>query len=314
MPVTVVVRTSARDRPSLTFDGARVVIGRSSGCDVRLPDPSVSLRHASIRAQGAEYSIVDEGSTNGTWLGKTRLAAQTPQIIRSGDLVRIGRVWLEIIIDQKPATPDLGAATRDLAHALVRNAMSQLGDGTTVILHVTQGRDAGAELRLEEEGRLYTIGRGDACDLPLSDEDTSREHAAFIRRGSQILVRDLGSTNGIYLGEQRVSPDRDVVWRPSIPATLGRTLLDLDDPVARALTDLESLPDEPLREVDAPAPPDTPPAPATEAPAPPKPAPAPKPTPAPPTRRVWTTADISVVILAVVVISVSAAGLAWVLR
>src|ERR1043165_7508870 len=99
MPVTVVVRTNAaRDRPSLTFDGARIVIGRSSGSDVRLPDPSVSLRHASIRSQGAEYALVDEGSTNGTAVGGVKLGPHTPRLLRSGDLVRVGRVWLEIVI------------------------------------------------------------------------------------------------------------------------------------------------------------------------------------------------------------------------
>src|SRR4051812_34570868 len=110
MSVTVVVRSGATAKnsgPALTFDGHRIVIGRSSGSDVRLPDPSVSLRHASIRAQGGEYAIFDEGSTNGTWVGSSRLDAHTPRTVRTGDLVRLGRVWLEVVVDQKPATPDL---------------------------------------------------------------------------------------------------------------------------------------------------------------------------------------------------------------
>src|SRR3954470_9750735 len=120
MPVTVVVRSaSGGDAPSLTFDGTRIVVGRSNGSDVRLPDPSVSLRHASIRAQGADYAIVDEGSTNGTWVGGVKLSAHAPRLVRSGDLVRVGRVWLEIVLGQRAATADLGLATRDLALALV---------------------------------------------------------------------------------------------------------------------------------------------------------------------------------------------------
>src|SRR5215468_5337573 len=76
-------------RPSLTFDTPRLVIGRGDGCDLRLPDPSVSHRHCSIRQRGAEHVLVDEGSTNGTFAGRTRLVPQTLHVIRSGDLVRI---------------------------------------------------------------------------------------------------------------------------------------------------------------------------------------------------------------------------------
>ncbi|HVH46493.1 MAG TPA: FHA domain-containing protein, partial [Labilithrix sp.] len=129
--VTVVVRSaSGGTAPSLTFDGERIVIGRSDGSDVRLPDPSVSQRHASIRAQGSEYALVDEGSTNGTWVGGVKLGPHTPRLVKSGDLVRVGRVWLELVIGQKVPTPDLGLATRDLALALVRSAMDAVGDDT----------------------------------------------------------------------------------------------------------------------------------------------------------------------------------------
>ncbi|MCW5834031.1 MAG: FHA domain-containing protein, partial [Labilithrix sp.] len=194
MAVTVVVRSaSGGEAPSLTFDGGRIVIGRSDGSDVRLPDPSVSLRHASIRAQGAEYALVDEGSTNGTWVGGVKLGPHTPRLVKSGDLVRVGRVWLELVVGHKAPTPDLGLATRDLALALVRSAMDAMGDDTRAVVRVAEGPDMGAELRLVEEGRVYVIGRAEGCDLPLADEDASREHAAVVRRGAQILLRDLGS-------------------------------------------------------------------------------------------------------------------------
>lgn len=165
MPVTIVVRTpeggGPAAAPALTFDGDRIVIGRSSGSDVRLPDPTVSLRHASIRAQGAEYAIVDEGSANGTTVGGIKLAPHTPRLVRTGDLVRVGRVWLELKVGQMPVTPDLGLATRDLALALVRGAMDAVGDDTCATVRVAEGPDMGTVLRLAEEGRFYVTGRAE---------------------------------------------------------------------------------------------------------------------------------------------------------
>lgn len=337
MPVTVVVRSaSGGEAPSLTFDGGRIVIGRSDGSDVRLPDPSVSLRHASIRAQGAEYALVDEGSTNGTWVGGVKLGPHTPRLVKSGDLVRVGRVWLELVVGHKAPTPDLGLATRDLALALVRNAMDAMGDDTRAAVRVAEGPDMGAELRLVEEGRAYVIGRAEQCDLPLADEDASREHAAVMRRGAQILLRDLGSRNGVYLGDTRLAPEREMVWRPPTMARIGVSVLSLDEPVSLALAELEAAEDEPLPDADAPpAPPPSVAAPASATPASATPASSEAPgsrvaaqvdapiaevgsrtatTVVRRPRRVWTAADVLVVTIAVAVIGASVAGLVWVLR
>lgn len=348
MPVTVVVRTTSGPStpPSLTFDGSRIVIGRGSGSDVRLPDPSVSTRHATIRATGNDYAIVDEGSTNGTWVGGVKLSPQSPRTVKSGDLVRVGRVWLELSIGQKAPTPDLGLATRDLAFALVQRAMDSVGDDTVAKVRVAEGPDIGEELRLAEEGRAYVIGRAETCDLPLADADASREHAVVARRGGQILLRDLGSRNGVFLGESRLTPDRDLVWRAPTMARIGITVLALDEPVSAALAELEAAADEAMRDEDAPPPP----ADAEAAPAaPPAPPSVPPPTSDPPVgptsarpstrrsvpapapvadiptdtsrmarvpskKRGWTMTDVLVVTLAVAVIGASIAGLVWVLR
>jgi pSer/pThr/pTyr-binding forkhead associated (FHA) protein len=295
----------------------------------------VSLRHASIRAQGSEFAIVDEGSSNGTWVGGVRLSPQTPRLVRTGDLVRLGRVWLEIMIGQKPPTIDLGLATRDLALALVRNAMAATGDDTLPKLRVVEGPDMGAELRLVQDTRVYVIGRAERCDLPLADEDASREHATVVRRGAHILVTDLRSSNGVFLGDTKLVPERDTPWRPPMMLRIGQSVLALDEPVSRALAELEAAADEPLPEERAPPPP-----PAEPPPHAPTPEPPPASTGLPESRahveapiaavnprlaatvparrrgksRSWTAADIAVVTIAVLVIGVSIAGLVWVLK
>jgi pSer/pThr/pTyr-binding forkhead associated (FHA) protein len=338
MPVTVVVRTSEGDKadaPSLTFDGQRVVIGRGQGSDVRLPDPSISTRHATIRAQGSDYAIVDEGSTNGTWVGGVKLSPQTPRLVKTGDLVRVGRVWLELAIGQRAATADLGLATRDLALALVRRAMDAVGDDTVVKVRVAEGPDLGAEMRLVDEARAYLIGRADKCDLPLADEDASREHAVVTRRGGQVLIRDMGSRNGVFLGDSRIAADRDVVWKSHTMARIARSVLALEEPVAAALAQIEAAGDERIAEGAAPPPPPSIHG-AKPEPPPPPPPPAPEEEPpksrmeqmggAPiaeiaeqpiartPKRRAWTITDVFVITLAVAVIGASIAGLVWVLR
>ena len=255
MPITLTVRAEAGAEPSLTFDAPRVVIGRGASCDVRLPDASVSQRHAVLTAQGAEYHVVDEGSTNGTFVGGVRLSPKAPRVLRSGDLLRVGRVWLEVRVDQSAPTPDLALATRDLALALVQHAMLAQGSDTVPKVSVVEGADLGAILPLKEEGRVYVIGRGETCDLPLADADASREHLQVVRRGATVLVRDLRSKNGSTMGEQPVPTGRDAPWKRDAMVRVGATVLALDEPVASALGELESAADEKMGAGETPAPP-----------------------------------------------------------
>jgi pSer/pThr/pTyr-binding forkhead associated (FHA) protein len=331
MSVSLILRSAAHDGPggeppTLTFDGTRVVLGRGPGCDMRLPDPSVSHRHASVRASGSDYTLVDEGSTNGTFVGGVKLTAHMPRTLRSGDLVRIGRVWLEVRFEQRPPTLEPGQATRDLALALVADAMNALGGGLTPRVRVVEGLGPGGELALAEEGRVYVVGRGEGCDLLLDDPDVSRQHVELVRRAQTVLLRDLGAKNMTSLGDAPISVDRALVWRPHLMLRVGSTVLCLDEPVAAALAELEQADDEHLPPSEAPPLPT--PAPATNGPsafAPPS-GPAsggaaapivgtPERAPIPGKRRpTWSGTDLAVIVAALGILALSIAGLYWLLR
>jgi pSer/pThr/pTyr-binding forkhead associated (FHA) protein len=346
MPITLIVRTdhSLAGKPApapvdlaglfkLTFDGTqRVVIGRTSGCDVRLPDASVSLRHAAIVAKGADFVLIDEGSTNGTYVGGVRLAPRTSRILRSGDLVRVGRVWLEVRVDLSAVTRDVGAVTRELAFAMVSQALEAVGGDPSPKVRVVEGVDLGAELSLVDDGRAYVLGRGATCALPLGDVDASREHAQLVRRAGLVYLSDLGSKNGVLLGDVAIEPGREVVWKPALMVRLARTVLALEEPVASALAELDGEPDERVAAADLPPPP----APATTQPSAAAPQSAPPATvepivssgspsapiaqvdsapPAAPRKRGgWTVSDVLVMLAALSILGISVAGLVWLLK
>lgn len=316
---------------SITFDATRVVLGRAASADLVLPDASVSQRHASIRTSGAEYAVVDEGSTNGTFVGGTRLTPHLPRTLRSGDRLRLGRVWVEVRFNTAPATRDLALATRDLAMAMVAELLG--GDAHAAArVEVHGGPDDGASVTLTEEGRSYVVGRGEGCDLVLSDPDASRQHVLFVRHAAQTFVVDLGSKNGSYLGPERLPVEREVRVASGQAVELGRTRLVHEEPAVRVLARLSTAPeDEVLDESLAPpSPPSPPPPPASvgvgaEEAAPPvsaapksegEPASAAPRSLSPASRRAprgrgLSAADVAVVLGALTLIGLSVAGLYW---
>jgi pSer/pThr/pTyr-binding forkhead associated (FHA) protein len=69
----------------------RIVIGRSSECDIPLPsDPLVSRRHAVIELEAGTYSIKDLGSTNSTYVNNSPIRKNKPVTLYVGDVIRIG--------------------------------------------------------------------------------------------------------------------------------------------------------------------------------------------------------------------------------
>ncbi len=57
---------------------SRFTIGRDAGCDMVLPDPTVSRWHAGLRREASGWLLDDLGSTNGTRLNGWRVRAWVP--------------------------------------------------------------------------------------------------------------------------------------------------------------------------------------------------------------------------------------------
>jgi len=63
-------------------------LGRAADNDIVLRDPQVSRYHATITFTGAEWTIVDPGSANGTTVNGVRI--DQPRQLRHGDVIAIG--------------------------------------------------------------------------------------------------------------------------------------------------------------------------------------------------------------------------------
>ena len=68
--------------------GQATILGRSSNCDVYIPDKRASRRHAEVDWDGETCTLRDLGSANGTFLNGHRITT-TSQTLRDGDEIAI---------------------------------------------------------------------------------------------------------------------------------------------------------------------------------------------------------------------------------
>ena len=71
-----------------------LTIGRAPDNQMVLQDQQASSHHAEIRPDPQGYLLVDANSRNGTFVNEQRLMPQTPRLLISGDVIRIGETRL----------------------------------------------------------------------------------------------------------------------------------------------------------------------------------------------------------------------------
>lgn len=87
-------------------------------------------------------------------------------------------------------------------------------------LSCLSGKSAGQSWLMERD--VIHIGSLDSGDIVLKDPAVSRRHAEILRTKDGIILRDLGSTNGTFVGPVRV---KEVYLTPDTHFKVGRTEL-----------------------------------------------------------------------------------------
>ncbi|MEJ7706473.1 MAG: FHA domain-containing protein [Nocardioidaceae bacterium] len=90
-------------------------------------------------------------------------------------------------------------------------------------LVITDGANAGITVPLNAEPIL--LGRGADATIRLDDDYVSTRHARFVPHGEDWYVEDLGSTNGTYIGSQRITTP--MVVATGVQVRIGKTIAEL---------------------------------------------------------------------------------------
>lgn len=183
----VTIDQSGKEGMTFSLKKGETVCGRINGIILFFDDPFVSPTHALFAFDNGKLTVTDKGSLNGVY---RRLRGE--QALVDGDFLRIGRQLFRF---------------EDMKHA---NAQVTRPEGDDAQIWGSPTEDAfGRLVQVLDDGRTGEIRllTGESCNLGReqgeivfpTDGFISGRHCAFVRKGEQAVVKDLGSSNGTYV-------------------------------------------------------------------------------------------------------------------
>ncbi len=146
-------------------------------------------------------------------------------------LMKIGflaLLWLFVLSSVSVIRSDLFGERVDSARTVpaakpARPAKPRRRRGAPAQLVISEGVNAGVTVPLA--GDPILLGRGADASIRLDDDYVSTRHARFVPHGEEWYVEDLGSTNGTYIGSQRITTP--MVVGVGVQVRMGKTIAEL---------------------------------------------------------------------------------------
>jgi len=205
MPKFIVQNLKTQEEQEYELNQDNILFGRTNTCDVELPLKSISRRHAEITQDAQDFFISDLESGNGTFLNDKKLRPHEKNLLRSGDMIRIEDYEIRFLLEEDGSMEfEEDTDTDILEIRLIKKMMKALDRDEQPSLEVLNGSLAGTRTPLPENKPEFIIGRGESCDLTISENVLSRSHAKFEPKWGGIVVNDLGSKNGTFVNNEPI--------------------------------------------------------------------------------------------------------------
>lgn len=193
-------------------------VGREVG-DIMIKNPAVSARHMKIEKDGERFSVVDLGSTNGTFVNNEKIT--DVRELKHGDVITVGKFFLTFHNPQARAEPeemdgfgeDLGGRTMIMDASAVQ-AMISPKEVPPVDPAATQKVDispklfliqpSGAPKVLKLTKDTTLIGSGDTADVQIKGLTIGRVAASIVKGSDGFQITHQGGMSKLKLNGSTV--------------------------------------------------------------------------------------------------------------
>lgn len=185
------------------------VIGREG--DISISDGRVSRRHAQITSADGALTLEDLGSTNGTSVEGTKLAASEKRNLSGGEKLSFGGVELRLAMPGDKGANATAVVSSNRTAAISAPPQVERPAATLV--------GEGREIPLKKG--TNTFGRKAENDVQVPDAYVSGRHGVIEIADDGIYLTDVGSSNGTMLNDAKLSPNMRTAITPEDVIRLG---------------------------------------------------------------------------------------------
>ncbi len=173
-------------------------IGSAANAKVKLFAPGVMANHCELQVNGETAML---SPVPGAALSLNGAAITRSTEVRAGDVIQVADVRVRIV-----AVDKAGAG----AVPMVQKRQDDADDGRTRVrsalpkfmLRGVSGATFGKVFPLTG---VTVIGRNPECDISIPTDEVSRRHAELRPSQDGVMVEDLGSANGTFVNDRRVT-------------------------------------------------------------------------------------------------------------
>ncbi len=249
------------ERGAVVPPRGHVVIGREAArASWVIAHPSVSGHHATVMLD--RQSVLDHGSTSGTWVYGQRIPPNQPMPLDPGGVISFGPITMPVALlvelASALAAPAGGVAgpSRAAPAYAPPASLASAGPALSQALSAPSGEPRKHRTiigELASEGAV-TIGRTPDNTIVVPHAQVSSRHGRIVREGARLFVEDLGSANGTFVRGQRIPPGQRVPVENGEKVYIGPMPLVIQVAGARVnvvVEDQASWAGKPLYEIEA---------------------------------------------------------------
>jgi len=225
---TLIPRETGGPAPRVRLEQKKVRIGRDPGCDIVIPEPTVSRQHAQLSWDGHELTVEDINSSGGTFINDVKLERAVITVVQPGDVIRLGprteylaqadesSSALEMVAEQ--SSGEVGGFRQlqvllEVARAL--NAATVLDEVVHIVLQ------AAVKLLRADRGCLIMVENGERRTVASFPRDVAETTWA---QRSSLFERALSERRAVHAGVE-MSPSTTMVARGTALAVAAPLLV-----------------------------------------------------------------------------------------
>lgn len=176
-----------------------VLIGRREGATLKVHNPSVSGKHATVGWKDEEVEVRDLGSSNGTFINGERIRRG---VINDGDVLRCGRFEMRVsFVEHKQIAQ---AEYEEWGDDWADDELDP-GQPNYYIVYRDNRNQLTGVIMGEREKRLAVGSKG--CEINIEGRSVEGEHCELEWDEGVLLVKDLKSETGTFVNDEAVEGD-----------------------------------------------------------------------------------------------------------